>query len=78
MYGFVLVSLNRGTEKLFTDYLKTLDFVKEAHYVFGEWDIIAKMEAENPEEFVTFVLENIRNRPEVKLSSTMIAAQSDK
>ena len=77
MYGYVLVSISQGDEKSFVEYLKGLDFVREANYLFGEWDVIAKLEAAGPDQLAAFVLDNIRNRPEVKVSSTMIVAQSD-
>lgn len=77
MYGYVLISLQRGDEKSFVDYLKGLEFVKEANYLFGEWDVIAKLEAAGPDQLAAFVLDNIRGRTEVKVASTMIVAQTD-
>ncbi|MBR9703577.1 Lrp/AsnC family transcriptional regulator, partial [Candidatus Woesearchaeota archaeon] len=49
--------------------------VVEAHILFGEWDLIAKLQAETPEAAATFVMENIRQLDDVKLTSTLIVAK---
>jgi len=50
--------------------------VEEAHVLFGEWDIIAKVNVNGTEDLATFMIEKVRTLPEVKLSSTMIVAKS--
>ncbi|MDO8660326.1 MAG: Lrp/AsnC ligand binding domain-containing protein, partial [Candidatus Woesearchaeota archaeon] len=55
--------------------LRSLSEVKEAHILFGEWDVIAKLELPNPEALATFVMEKVRTQPGVKLTSTMIVAR---
>jgi len=49
--------------------------VKEAHILFGEWDIIALLDMDSPEHLGSFVMEHIRSLPGVKLTSTMIVAR---
>ena len=77
MHGYVLVSLKQGSEQDFMDDLKSHSFVKEANFVFGEWDVIAKLEAAGPDQLATYVLDHIRSKPGVKVASTMIVATSD-
>ena len=48
--------------------------VKNAYILFGEWDIVAEIEVANPEELGTFVINNIRSRSDVRLTSSLIVA----
>jgi DNA-binding Lrp family transcriptional regulator len=75
MMAYVLISLAECDEQRVLDELLSLKEIQEAHVLFGEWDILAKLEANNPEAAGTFVMEKIRSLPEVKLSSTLIVAK---
>lgn len=75
MYGYVLISLQETDEKEFLDDLSAMERVKEAHLLFGEWDVIAKVQAESPEDLGTWVVDEIRSRKDVKISSTLIVAR---
>ena len=74
MKAFVLVSLRECDEKNFLDELKKHKEVKAAYVLFGEWDIIAELEMENAEELGTFIMDNIRSKECVKLTSSMVVA----
>ena len=39
MIGYVLISLDKPNEEEMINHLTDLDEVKEAHILFGEWDI---------------------------------------
>ncbi|MBU0471444.1 MAG: Lrp/AsnC ligand binding domain-containing protein [Nanoarchaeota archaeon] len=75
MLAYVLISLLECDEQDVLDKLLSFRQVKEAHILFGEWDIVAKLEAESPEDAGTFVMENIRSLPDVKITSTLIVAR---
>ena len=75
MFAYVLVSLLECDEQEVLDKLLSFKEIKEAHILFGEWDILAKIEAESPEAAGTFVMENIRSLPDVKITSTLIVAK---
>ena len=75
MLGFVLIALHSADERDVKDRLLQLAQVQEAHVLFGEWDLIAKVDTESPEALATFVMDNVRNIPGVKLSSTLIVAK---
>ena len=75
MLAYVLIGLLECDEKEVIEKLLALKEVEEAHILFGEWDIIAKIKAENPEEAGTFVMEKIRSLPDVKITSTLIVAK---
>lgn len=74
MKAFVLISLSQCDEREFLEELKELPEVKNAYILFGEWDILAEIELEDAEELGSFVMEKIRSRENVKLTSSMIVA----
>ncbi len=59
-------------EKDLVAFLRTLPQVKEAFIVYGEYDVIAKVEAENMRELTHLVLDQIRARFPVERTSTLI------
>ncbi len=75
MIGYVLIRLDKPVEEEVLDRLLELKKVREAHILFGEWDLIAKVEAENPEELGGYVIDNIRGIEGVNLTSTLISAK---
>jgi DNA-binding Lrp family transcriptional regulator len=75
MHAYVQIGLDDAKESEIYEALKALPEVKEVHILFGEWDIIAKLELTAPEALGTFVMEKIRSLPGVKLTSTMIIAK---
>ncbi len=75
MKAFALISLKECNEKEILDRLIDIPEIEEANILFGEWDILAKINIENSEALGTFMMEKIRTIPEVKLSSTLIVAK---
>jgi Lrp/AsnC family leucine-responsive transcriptional regulator len=74
MLAYVLISLKHSDEKKIKANLQRHREIRDVHILFGEWDLMAKIEVSSPEELGTFVMEKIRSLPEVKLTSTMIVA----
>ena len=75
MLAFILIALQQGNEALLQDKLSGFKEVIESRILFGEWDLIVKISAENPDALATFVMDKIRNEPGVKLTSTLIVAK---
>ncbi len=75
MLAYVLISLRGISERDVFSELEAMDRVKEVHILFGEWDLIIKVEAKSPDELATFVMKEIRNLQGVNLTSTLIAAK---
>lgn len=75
MLAYVLVALIECDEQQVLDELLNHKEVVEAHILFGEWDLIVKLNAKTPEDAGTFVMEKIRSLPDVKISSTLIVAK---
>ncbi|MBD3319456.1 Lrp/AsnC family transcriptional regulator [Candidatus Woesearchaeota archaeon] len=75
MKAYVQVSLDSAREKEVLEKLQSLPEVIDVHILFGEWDMIAKIDLPNPEELGSFVIDKIRSLPGVKLTSTMVIAK---
>lgn len=75
MLAYILIGMLECDEQQCLDSLLSFKEVVEAHILFGEWDIVAKIEVDNPEDAGTFVMENIRSLPDVKITSTLIVAK---
>ena len=48
--GYILFNLKPGEKRDFLQSVRKINAVKEAHLVLGNWDAIAKVEAENIQE----------------------------
>jgi DNA-binding Lrp family transcriptional regulator len=74
MIAFVLIQLKQCDEKQVLEDLRRLDRVKEVHVLFGNWDMLAKIEFEGPDDLGQFMIENIRSRKDITKTETIIAA----
>ncbi|MFH1591496.1 MAG: Lrp/AsnC ligand binding domain-containing protein [archaeon] len=75
MIGYILIGLENTNEQDILSMLLDNPVVKEGNILFGEWDIILKVETENPEALGAFVVDHVRNIPGIKLTSTLISAK---
>ena len=75
MLAYLLIGLQEAKEREILDEITKYSEVKEAHVLFGEWDILAKLEIESADALGTFIMEKIRTIPEVKVTSTLIVAK---
>ena len=57
--GYILFSLKPGDKKEFILRIRKINLVKEARLVIGNWDAIAKVEAEGVEELGRIYLNEI-------------------
>ncbi len=75
MLAYIVLQLREADENSVLERLKSFKEVKNAHVIFGEWDIIAKVEVQDAENLASFMIDKVRPMKEVKLSSTMIVAK---
>ena len=75
MLAYVQIALDNAKETDIYNQLRGLPEIQEAHILFGEWDLMVKIELQAPEALGTFVMDKIRSIPGVKLTSTMIIAK---
>ncbi|MFN7088584.1 MAG: Lrp/AsnC family transcriptional regulator [Candidatus Paceibacteria bacterium] len=72
--AYVLATVRSGMEKDVVDALKKEEKIKEAYLVYGEFDIIAKIELDGISELSDFVLDKIRAIPAIEKTTTLIVA----
>lgn len=73
--AFVLINAEIGSEHELLQDLKKIPNVKEAHAVYGVYDIVAKVEAETMEKLKELVTWKIRRLDKVRSTLTMIVME---
>ena len=73
--GFVLIVTKTGFEREVRDRLDAIDLVSGRWGVFGEFDIIAKVEADDEGELTRCIVEEIRCIDGVADTRTLIGAE---
>ncbi len=71
--AFVLVNAELGTEEDVIREIRKLSDVKEAHLVYGMYDIMVKIEGPSVEEVKETVNTKIRKMDKIRSTLTMIA-----
>ena len=69
--GFILIQTDSEAEEEVIAKLNTSKYIEEAHFLFGEWDIIAKVVARDFNEVSRIVLNEIRNQDGVIQTETL-------
>lgn len=75
MLAYVLISISGFDERDILSKIRDINEIKEAHILFGEWDIIAKIEAPTSEALTSVVIDKIRSLDGVELTSTLIVGE---
>lgn len=73
--AYVLLKVKAGMERNVFNNLKAFNEVVEINELYGEWDIILKVEVERFEEMDMLLTEKIRTVSGVEDTSTMIVAE---
>jgi DNA-binding Lrp family transcriptional regulator len=71
--AYVLLIVKPGEESNVAEKLKKKKEVKDVSVVYGEYDIIAKVEMPNMEGLQNFLIKEIRAMDEIERTSTMIS-----
>ena len=73
--GFVLINLTPGEEQRAFEKISTLPFVVDATLLFGDHDMIVKLEASDLAAIAKAVVEHIRQVPGVVDTKTLAGAE---
>ena len=73
---YVMMTCDVGFEKYVIDQLKAIDLVKEIKEVMGEYDILAKLESDNPDELENIISSKIRRISNIKTTLTLTVVWS--
>lgn len=76
--AYVLFKVSSGTEREVCQKLVEFTEVIQADIIFGEYDVIAKMETEDLDALEGFLSERVRTVPNVLVTSTMIISREYK
>ncbi|MBI4983291.1 Lrp/AsnC ligand binding domain-containing protein [Candidatus Woesearchaeota archaeon] len=74
MKSFVLIAMKEGGERELLQELSGFPEVEDVHILFGEWDILAEVNVSSAEELGTFIMDKVRSRGDVRLTSSLIVA----
>ena len=70
--AYIMVEVDSGTENDVAGSIKKMDGVKDVGIVYGEYDIVLKVEVGSMEGLQNFVL-SLRKEKGIKRTTTMIA-----
>jgi len=70
--AYILINCEIGEESSVMSQLKEMTHVVEVHIVYGVYDLIAKIEAEDTDSLKKIVTENLRVLEKVRSTMTMI------
>ena len=72
--AYVLINVEMGAEPDVLKKLRRLPKVKEAHSVYGIYDLIAEVEFETLSGLKNYIYKHIRNLDKVRSTLTMIVS----
>jgi len=70
--AYVLIMCNSGTEQKILEELKLKSTVDNAAIVYGEWDIIIKINSTSIEGINNFVIQTLRPIKDIEKTATLI------
>ena len=73
--GFVLINVEPGSEIEVQMAASKMDFVSEANVLFGDHDLIVKVEADSVGDIARMVVESIRSISGVTTTKTLACAE---
>ena len=73
--AYVLINCDFGYDAEIIDEIKQLEDVKEVHWVFGAYDILAKVESANVENLRDTTTHKIRKLNRVKSTLTLMVIE---
>ena len=73
--GFVLITTKPGQEKNVREELETIEFVTSGWMLFGEYDLIARVQADNEYDLTRCIVEKIRSMEGIVETKTLIGAE---
>ena len=73
--GYVLINVEPGSESNVCDVAASLDCVADSNLLFGDYDLIVKVEGDNMGDIARNVVESIRSIPGVVNTKTLACAE---
>ena len=76
--AYIMINLKSGSEEEVCGELAKFDEVEKVSTVYGEYDAIVKINAEDMAQLDRFLLEKLRGIPNIILTATMLIAKEYK
>ena len=76
MVAYVLLQVSAGKARSVAGWLRKLEGVEEAYAIYGEHDVIAKVEVRDSPGLDSLIVETIQGSPDVMATTTLIAMES--
>ncbi|MED5308521.1 MAG: Lrp/AsnC ligand binding domain-containing protein [Candidatus Thermoplasmatota archaeon] len=73
--GFVLITTEPGQEKMVRGRLEEVELVTSGWMLFGEYDLIARVQADNEYDLTRCIVEEIRPMEGIVDTKTLIGAE---
>ena len=73
--AYVMINCNLGSEESIIEELKSILGVKEVRGVFGNYDVLAKIEAQSPETLRELITFKIRKISDITSTTTVICSK---
>ena len=73
--AYVLLKVKAGSERSIVTSLESIKEVAEVNELYGDWDIISRLELQKLEDLDRILTEKIRSIEGIENSSTMIVAE---
>ena len=73
--GYVLINVEPGSESSVSDIASSLDCVTDSNLLFGDYDLIVKVEGDNMGDIARNVVESIRSIPGDVNTKTLACAE---
>jgi DNA-binding Lrp family transcriptional regulator len=72
--AYVMINCEMGAEDAITEEVKSIDYVKEVLGVFGNYDVVVKLECPTIEEMSETIAKKIRKLEKVHCTTTLMCA----
>ncbi len=73
--AFVLVEVPAKRSGAVVEYLSKYPEIKEAAAVYGDTDVVAKVQAASPEELDRLIMDVIQGNPDVQSTRTLVVIE---
>ncbi|MGO9644933.1 MAG: Lrp/AsnC family transcriptional regulator [Candidatus Bathyarchaeia archaeon] len=73
--AFVFININPGTESAVLKKLRAMPEIKEAHFVYGVYDVIVKVEADSMDHLKEIISWKIRRLDNIRSTLTIIVGE---
>lgn len=76
--AYIMMNVKTGSEDKVSETILKLNEVEEASVIYGEYDLILKVKANDMNHLDKLIVEKLRSIPDIMLTATMLIAKEYK